>query len=78
MATKWNDECPLSPGKAALAAWQFVGDERRKVYVHECMKGEMRCAYCGIRLTPHTCNGCGKFLKAKEMHDGETRCERCM
>lgn len=23
---------------------------------------QMRCVYCGERLNPHPCNGCGKFL----------------
>jgi len=43
---------------------------------HECLVGEMRCAYCGS-----PCNGCGKFLTAKHMHEaaeGESwRCEEC-
>jgi len=49
---------------------------------HECLADEMRCAYCGIRLAPYPCNGCGKFLTAKQMHeaaDGEAwRCEECV
>lgn len=49
---------------------------------HECLPTEMRCAYCGQRLAPYPCNGCGKFLTAKQMHaasaDGENwRCEAC-
>lgn len=49
---------------------------------HECMKTEMRCAYCGERLDPYPCHGCGKFLTAEEMSgeslccDG-TRCDDC-
>ena len=48
---------------------------------HECMAGEMRCAYCGTRLAPYPCHGCGRFLTAKQMHEaaqGEPwRCEEC-
>ena len=48
---------------------------------HECLASEMRCAYCGVRLAPYPCNGCGKFLTAKHMHEaaeGESwRCEEC-
>jgi DNA-directed RNA polymerase subunit RPC12/RpoP len=48
---------------------------------HECLATEMRCAYCGVRLAPYPCNGCGKFLNAKHMHEagqGEPwRCEEC-
>lgn len=48
---------------------------------HESLTAEMRCAYCGVRLAPYPCNGCGKFLTAKQMHDaanGENwRCEDC-
>jgi DNA-directed RNA polymerase subunit RPC12/RpoP len=49
---------------------------------HECMAGEMRCVYCGARLWPYQCNGCGRFLTAKQMHeaattDGIWRCEEC-
>jgi DNA-directed RNA polymerase subunit RPC12/RpoP len=49
---------------------------------HECLRTEMRCAYCGERLAPYPCNGCGRFLTAGQMHaasaDGESwRCDRC-
>lgn len=48
---------------------------------HECLATEMRCAYCGVRLAPYPCNGCGKFLTAKQMNDGANgeswRCEEC-
>jgi DNA-directed RNA polymerase subunit RPC12/RpoP len=49
---------------------------------HECLASEMRCAYCGDRIAPYPCHGCGKFLTAKQMHaaevDGEPwRCEEC-
>jgi hypothetical protein len=49
---------------------------------HECLAAEMRCAYCGVRLAPYPCNGCGRFLTAKQMHeagvDGEPwRCDDC-
>jgi hypothetical protein len=48
---------------------------------HECLAVEMCCAYCGVRLAPYPCHGCGKFLTAKQMHDagqGENwRCEDC-
>jgi DNA-directed RNA polymerase subunit RPC12/RpoP len=57
--------CPFHPGCAE----------------HECLASEMRCAYCGVRLAPYPCNGCGKFLTAKRMHaasNGENwRCEEC-
>jgi hypothetical protein len=61
------DECPMHPE-----------DGER----HECMRKEMRCTYCGVRLDPYPCNGCGKFLTAEEMSgeglcaDG-TRCDGC-
>ena len=44
---------------------------------HECLPKEMRCAYCGKRIDPYPCHGCGKFLKASDMHGNETRCEDC-
>lgn len=49
---------------------------------HECLEAEMRCSYCGVRLAPYPCNGCGRFLTAKQMHTAETtdgiwRCEDC-
>lgn len=49
---------------------------------HECLTAEMRCAYCGKRIDPYPCHGCGKFLSAREMSgdglcvDG-TRCDDC-
>lgn len=45
---------------------------------HECLRDEMRCAYCGIRLHPYPCNGCGRFLTAREMHENESRCDDCI
>lgn len=49
---------------------------------HECMPDEMRCAYCGVRLAPYPCHGCGKFLNTRQMHEasavGENwRCDEC-
>lgn len=48
---------------------------------HECLATEMRCTYCGYRLAPYPCNGCGKFLTAAQMNaaaNGENwRCEEC-
>jgi DNA-directed RNA polymerase subunit RPC12/RpoP len=49
---------------------------------HECLADEMRCAYCGVRIAPYPCNGCGRFLTAQQMHDaqhetGVWRCEEC-
>jgi len=44
---------------------------------HECLAEEMRCAYCGCRLNPYPCNGCGKFLTAERMHEEIWRCEDC-
>lgn len=49
---------------------------------HECLPNEMRCAYCGQRLAPYPCNGCGRFLTARQMHAAATglepwRCEEC-
>ena len=44
---------------------------------HECLEREMRCAYCGRRIDPYPCNGCGEFLTAKRMHENQVRCERC-
>ena len=67
---KVTDPCPSSPGEFATSDG-----------AHECLEGEMRCAYCGVRLAPYPCHGCGKFLTAKQMHDagqGEPwRCEEC-
>jgi DNA-directed RNA polymerase subunit RPC12/RpoP len=45
---------------------------------HECLRDEMRCAYCGHRIHPYPCNGCGKFLTAREMHENESRCDECV
>lgn len=49
---------------------------------HEPLATEMRCAYCGERLRPVTCSGCGKFMTAAEMHtayfEGIWRCEECI
>jgi hypothetical protein len=44
---------------------------------HECMQDELRCVYCGVRLKPIACNGCGRFLSLKEHHDNESRCNDC-
>ena len=70
MSARVTEQCPASPG-------EFAVDEGR----HECLATEMRCAYCGERLAPYPCNGCGKFLTAKRMHDAATdgvwRCEEC-
>lgn len=44
---------------------------------HECLAAEMRCAYCGERIDPYPCNGCGKFLTAARMHEDIARCEEC-
>jgi hypothetical protein len=48
---------------------------------HEPLKAEIRCAYCGKRLAPEKCSGCGKFMTAEEMHnaymDGIWRCAGC-
>ncbi len=46
---------------------------------HECLRTEMRCAYCGTRLDPYPCHGCGKFLTAEEMsiYGGGVRCREC-
>ncbi len=44
---------------------------------HECLSEEMRCAYCGARIDPYPCHGCGQFLTAAQMHEGATRCETC-
>ena len=50
---------------------------------HECLANEMRCAYCGVRLTPYPCHSCGKFLTARRMAEataGEMphMCEECL
>lgn len=71
---KVTDPCPASPGEFALT---YDGEDGK----HECLENEMRCAYCGERLDPYPCRGCGKFLTAKRMHqaanDGIWRCEEC-
>jgi hypothetical protein len=59
-----TDVCPYSP------------DEKGDGW-HECMRTEMRCAYCGVRLDPYPCNGCGKFLTASEMSADSMRCKEC-
>lgn len=45
---------------------------------HECLRDEMRCAYCGHRIHPYPCNGCGRFMTALEMHENESRCDDCL
>jgi hypothetical protein len=44
---------------------------------HELMVGEMRCAYCGVKVIV-TCNGCNKFLSRGEVDRNESRCDDCM
>lgn len=44
---------------------------------HECSVDELCCVYCGVPLEPYNCHGCGQFLSCAEMHDDETRCEKC-
>lgn len=44
---------------------------------HECMPDQHRCIHCGLEIRPYGCNGCGRFLSSKELHDGEARCEDC-
>lgn len=60
----WRDACPSHPDD---------GEH------HECMKTEMRCAYCGARIDPYPCHGCGRFMTAAEMSydDGVHRCGDC-
>lgn len=60
----WLDECPSHPE---------AGEH------HECLKDESRCAYCGKRIDPHPCHGCGRFMTADEMNfdDGTHRCHEC-
>ena len=75
MTAKITHECPAHPGEFAI-------DGATGARTHECMPDEMRCVYCGERLAPYPCNGCGKFLTAKRMHeagstDGVWRCEEC-
>lgn len=62
----WNESCTAHPEDGT----------------HECMRDEMRCAYCGVRIDPWPCNGCNKFLDAKTMHEidtegGNRRCDDC-
>jgi DNA-directed RNA polymerase subunit RPC12/RpoP len=70
MAAKVTEVCSSHPN--------FPGEGS----THECLEAEMKCAYCGERLMPYPCHGCGKFLTAKQMHEagqGESwRCEECM
>jgi DNA-directed RNA polymerase subunit RPC12/RpoP len=66
MSVKWNRDCPSHP----------------ECGPHECLRDEMRCAYCGERIDPYPCHGCGRFLTAAQMHavDAENenpRCESC-
>lgn len=63
MAVKWIANCPSHP--------EPDGN-------HECLEKEMRCAYCGERIEPYPCNGCGRFLTVKQMHDIDpARCDKC-
>jgi hypothetical protein len=64
VGVRWLDECPSHP----------EGDEH-----HECLKTEARCAYCGKRIDPYPCHGCGRFMSAREMSfdDGRHRCDEC-
>jgi len=67
VTVKWTHLCPSHPNYPADAA------------THECMAKEMRCAYCGVRIDPYPCNGCGKFLNAETMHADEGgRCAECV
>lgn len=49
---------------------------------HELCQGSMLCAYCGKRVDPYPCHGCGRFMTADEMRraadDGVNRCDRCV
>jgi len=69
-------------GIAARASCPSYPDkESHDVDDHEPLKTEMRCAYCGERLAPEQCGGCGKFMTAEEMHNaymsGIWRCSTC-
>lgn len=79
-AVKATDLCPCHPAEVDRAAANYPGTAIAPA-THECMATEMRCVYCGVRLQPHPCNGCGKFLNTKHMHEagqGESwRCEEC-
>jgi hypothetical protein len=49
---------------------------------HECLPSEMRCAYCGVRIEPMTCQVCGRFMTTQEMveqagGDRPSSCNRC-
>ncbi len=61
MSVKWSKPCPSHPEDGT----------------HECLPKEMRCAYCGERIDPYPCNGCGKFITAAQMHQDIARCEEC-
>jgi DNA-directed RNA polymerase subunit RPC12/RpoP len=70
---RWLDECPSHPDQdkpLEKVSWNTH---------HECLEKEMRCAYCGKRIDPYPCHGCGKFMTAESMHedDGTHRCEEC-
>jgi hypothetical protein len=60
-----NETCPSNPADV------------RRVGPHECAVDRLECVYCGAPLAHETCNGCGQFLSALDMHEGESRCERC-
>ncbi len=65
---RWLDPCSSHP----------EGDAHRGEH-HECLAGEMRCAYCGQRIDPYPCHNCGKFMTAETMADDDNthRCEDC-
>lgn len=71
-----TDYCPSHPGVVDDLTTTGVAflEQGGK---HEIMQDEMRCVYCGIRLAPYNCHGCGRFLTVGEIHKYETRCEDC-
>lgn len=62
---------PVNAWDRCAAAPDGAGPE------HECMIDELRCAYCGERIAPCGCNGCGQFLAAARLNEGSYRCEAC-
>lgn len=64
--------------RATDKLWRHCNDSPDAIRAtHECMADELRCVYCGVKIDPVGCNGCGRFLSTAELNDGETRCENC-
>ncbi len=68
-----HDSCASSPEEVYAPA----GYGSPRLPRHSCAHDRLECVYCGVALRPEQCNGCGRFLSARELADLETRCEEC-